>query len=172
MAPIIFSRKEAGLVPAAGTYKYGNLGRIKYVTFHHTDGPRATSQAKARELNRADQQLHIAPPRNWGDIAYHFLMDDAGRLYHGRPIDAKGSHVALNNSNNIGIVLHGNYDTDELTSKQKDSLRWLFRGGFYSLLDVHEKDLTVKVHGEWLATDCPGKHLHTHIDFLRNTEMK
>ncbi len=172
--PTIFSRSEAGLlkngVQGVNSYKFGSLGPITDFTFHHTAGARATTNAKARQLNREIQIFHMN--KGWGDYAYHFSMDDHGRIYHGRPLGAKGAHVAGHNSNNVALVLHGNYDTDKLNDKQNDSLRWLFRGGFYKLLNVPEKKLDIHTHGgDFGGTGCPGKNLQRHINYLRDNEL-
>lgn len=171
--PTIFSRTEAGLMKSGtngvDSYRFGQLGPIQHFTFHHTDGARAKTNEQARSLNRGIQQYHMS--KGWGDFAYHFSMDDHGRIYHGRPLSAKGSHVGGHNSNNVGFVIHGRYDTDQLTDNQNDTLRWLFRGGFYKLLGIPERRLDIKTHGEWGGTGCPGKNLQRHIRYLRENEL-
>ena len=62
------------------------------------------------------------------DIAYHYGIDLAGKVYEGRPIQIKGAHVAGANTGKIGIVLLADLDTgyldddDDLTSAMESSL--------------------------------------------------
>lgn len=169
--PQVISRAGAGLGPIirGGTYKFGGLGEPKYVTFHHTAGPRAKTDAQAKNTLRNIQRQHIG--QGWGDIGYHFAIADNGHIFHCRPIGAKGAHTEKFNTSNIGIVLIGNYETSKLTRRQRSALRWLFRGGFYQLLGVPEKDLRILIHREKVSTACPGKILAEHIRHLRAQEL-
>ncbi len=171
MTPTIYDRAESGLLPAA-SYNFGPLGDIDAVTLHHSAGPRATSKARCQGLNRAYQIQH--QNQGWGDIGYHACMDDYGRFYQLRPLDAKGAHVGGWNSGNAGIMVHGNYMHDKLTTSQCESLKWLFRGGFAELLGEPEAGIhLVRGHQEWpghTSNACPGTNLARYLRYLRNTE--
>ncbi len=174
-APTIYrSAADTGYTPALGVDKFGALGDPFAVTFHHSAGPRATSKARAQELHRSYQQSHIA--RGFGDIGYHASMDDLGRMYLLRPLQFKGAHVGGHNSGNIGIMIHGNYMNDRLTIAQKNTLRWLFQGGFNLLWPtVSERQLTLaRGHQEWPGhgtNACPGTHLMRSLRFRRNADL-
>ena len=178
--PIIYNRDEAGFVRHGGrigrfevdTYKYGALGEPQWFTVHHAAGARADDKETAVALNRAYQEMHVtSPTRQWGDIAYHFMMDDHGRYYRARYRDAKGAHVSEENSRNFGLMVHGNYDTHELTTAQKESLRWLYRGGLLVLTGEPEAGFKgIRTHGDWMATGCPGRNLQRYMDWLRAVE--
>jgi hypothetical protein len=174
MPPVIYDRSESGIkLDLPGTYKWGHQPEDPWaVTFHHSAGPRAKTYAQACALHRSYQLSHIA--RNFGDIGYHASMDDLGRFYLLRPLDAVGAHVGGHNTGNLGIMLHGNYMHDKLNRAQKDSLKWLFRGGFAQLLKVTEADIQiVRGHQEWSGhntNECPGVNLMRHVRYLRNTE--
>lgn len=171
--PIIYrSPADVGITITAGADDFGQLGDIFAVTFHHSAGPRATSKARAQELHRAYQRQHIN--QGYGDIGYHFSMDDYGRFYRLRPIRYKGAHTAKHNTGNVGIMVHGNYDLHGLTRVQRRSLTWLFRGGFFELTGARERELVlVRGHDEWPdnSTACPGKNLMAQIAKLRNTDL-
>jgi len=171
MTPTIYPRSESGLV-AANSYSFGPLGDVDAVTIHHSAGPRAGTKARCQELNRSYQAYHIR--QGWGDIGYHFCMDDLGRFYRLRPHNAKGAHVGGWNTGNIGIMLHGNYVYDGLKEAQRDSLRWLFRGGFFELFREPEAGIhLVRGHQEWPnhnSNACPGTNLMQHLRWLRNNE--
>lgn len=171
MAPTIYPRSESGLV-AADSFNQGPLGDIDYITIHHSAGPRARNKADCQALNRSYQRDHVA--KGWGDIGYHACMDDQGHFYHLRPLAAKGTHVGGHNSNNGGLMLHGNYDVHQLTDDQKDSLRWLFRGGFVVLFGETEAGIkNVYGHRDWKGHEsnaCPGTNLYRHLRWLKATE--
>lgn len=173
-APTIYqTRENVGIAPTSGADDFGSLGEIFAITFHHSAGPRAKTQAQAKALHRSYQQSHIG--RGFKDIGYHFAIDDQGRIYKLRPVRFKGAHVGDNNTGNVGIMLHGNYQHDRLTKDQKATLKWLFQGGFMELTGERERDIAlVRGHQEWPGhhtNECPGKNLMRHIRFLRNTEF-
>ena len=47
------------------------------------------------------------------DIGYHFGIDKDGVIYEGRSIDVKGAHVDKANTGKIGIVLLGDFDSED-----------------------------------------------------------
>lgn len=173
MTPTIYPRNESGLAPAPDTGMFGPLGEIYAVTIHHSAGPRAPSKARAQALHRAYQIGH--QQKGWGDIGYHFSMDDLGRFYRLRDVKYKGAHVGSWNTGNVGIMLHGNYMHDNLTEDQRTSLRWLFTGGFFVLCGEREQDIAlVRGHQEWqghASNECPGVNLMQHVRYLRSTEF-
>ncbi len=172
MTPRIFTRSESGLTPAANPGKWGRMPAPYALTVHHSAGPRARTHEQAKGLHRAYQRSHEA--KGWGDIGYHFSMDDLGRFYRLREQEYVGTHVGGHNTGNLGLMLHGNYELDRLTLAQKESLEWLFRGGFYALMGVPERQLQlVRGHREWpghRSNACPGKQLMEYLGWLRNAE--
>jgi len=171
--PIIYSGPtDTGYTPADAD-KFGALGEIFAVSFHHSAGPRATSKARAISLHKAYQQSHIS--RGFGDIGYHFSLDDHGRYYRLRDTKFKGAHVGGANTGNIGIMVHGNYETDKLNDAQHASLRWLFTGGFVKLFGEREAGIAlVRGHKEWpghYSNQCPGIDLTRRINYLRSEEF-
>jgi hypothetical protein len=173
MAPVIYTKPEdTGYTPSSGAGYFGPLGDISAVTIHHSAGPRAVNKAKAIELHKAYQKQHIS--QGFRDIGYHWSMDDKGRFYQLRSVEFKGAHVGGWNTGNVGIMIHGNYEINELTPAQKDSLKWLFNGGFYVLTGERERDIAlVRGHYEWPnnATACPGKNVMQRLNYLRNTQF-
>lgn len=170
-APIIYPRSESGLSADCDSYRFGELGPITAITIHHSAGPRATNKARAQELHRAFQRQHIA--QGWGDIGYHFAVDDHGRIYRLRPLGAKGAHVGGHNTGNVGIMFHGNFELHRPTWQQRRTLKWLFRGGIYQLTGARERDVIVRGHFEWPGHNsnlCPGLHMRRHLAWRRNRD--
>lgn len=179
--PTIYPRSESGLVDHGDTTtagrvvnssNFGLLGDPDFVTIHHSAGPRAPDKRTAQRLHAQYQRLHMA--EFGGDIGYHFSIDDLGRVYRLRPYKYKGAHVGGHNTQNVGIMVHGNYMFHKLTDDQNDTLRWLFRGGFVELFDEPEAGIhAVRTHREWSGHStnlCPGENLQRHMNYLRATE--
>lgn len=172
-SPVIYRGHEGTGIHPKNPDSFGPLGEVFAMTFHHSAGPRAPTHEKAKQLHRAFQAQHIN--QGWGDIGYHYSMDDMGRLYVLRNDLYKGAHTGGHNTGNIGLMVHGNYDRDRLTTAQRRTLRWLFTGGFLVLTGHREKRFNIiRGHQEWPGptnkTACPGKQLMRHVHYLRNTE--
>lgn len=170
-APIIYSGPRATGVPfrSLDQWTQGLLGHITALTIHHSAGPRATSKARAMMLNSQYDTMHLR--EGWGGIGYHFTIDDQGRVYCCRPLTAKGAHTGGHNTGNVGVCFHGNYETDSLTRRQRDTLKWLCSGGFNYLTGASEKNCILRGHREWSGptnqTACPGKNLYRHLRWRR-----
>lgn len=169
----VYPRSESGLADAAWPRKFGKLGEVEYVTIHHSAGPMAPSKAACQRLNRSYQNYH--EDKGWGDIGYHFCVDDLGRFYRLRPHADKGTHVGDHNSQNIGIMFHGNFVYNELTQGHKDAMEWLFKGGFYELFGEPEAGVKlVRGHKEWFghfSNSCPGDNLMRHLAWRRSVDL-
>nr|BFE74638.1 hypothetical protein GCM10020092_079390 [Actinoplanes digitatis] len=104
-------------------------------TVHHTatgnDDP--DPAARMRSIYR-----YQAIDLGYGDFGYHFLIDEAGRVYEGRwsggdalpGFDPAGwmvnaSHVGGYNAGNVGVVLLGNFMQREPTAAARRSLTLL-----------------------------------------------
>lgn len=111
--------------------------RVQTLTVHHSASsnndpdPAATIRAVYHH-----QSINL----DWGDIGYHLLIDDAGRVYQGRwsggslpvfrgpvtpgfpPLAAEGAHVLGFNPANVGICLLGTFTSGLPTSAAEQSL--------------------------------------------------
>ncbi|MFD7817324.1 N-acetylmuramoyl-L-alanine amidase [Streptomyces sp. NPDC059785] len=161
------------------------------LTVHHTAG--ANGDPDPAATIRGYYYLH-AIENDWGDIGYHFLIDEAGLVYEGRysgtdgipAHDADGDmvtafHTSGYNSGNIGIALLGTFTEQAETSAARASLTALLA----ALSDYHgfdpqaavtfvnpvngvTKDVhTISGHQDWLATECPGAVLYDQLPALR-----
>ncbi len=146
------------------------------VTVHHTGETAADASGKppseapveieaAAERMRAYQAAHQRG-RGWADIGYHFVIDAAGRVWEGRPLQFRGAHAgnAAANEGNVGIALMGNFDRLEPPPTQLESLALLveelaLRFEFdIGPATVHTHDEVRRAHGLG-GTACPGEHL-------------
>ncbi|WP_395292605.1 N-acetylmuramoyl-L-alanine amidase [Kitasatospora hibisci] len=164
---------------------------LQTLTVHHTDTANADPDPAATV--RAIYEYH-AVTLDWGDIGYHFLIDEAGRIYEGRwsgddglpAQDATGKvvtafHTAGFNSGNLGIALLGTLTDQEPTPQARRSLTGLLA----LAARTHGLDPQAKVtyvnpvngvtkpvdmisgHRDWLATECPGGVMYASLPTLR-----
>ncbi|WP_405364717.1 N-acetylmuramoyl-L-alanine amidase [Kitasatospora sp. NBC_00039] len=164
---------------------------LQTLTVHHTDTPNADPDPAATV--RAIYEYH-AITNDWGDIGYHFLIDEAGRIYEGRwsgddgapAEDGAGNvvtafHTAGFNSGNLGIALLGTLSTQDPTPQARRSLTALLA----LVTGTHHLDPQAHVtfvnpvngvtkpvemisgHRDWLATDCPGGSMYASLPALR-----
>ncbi len=74
----------------------------KAIAIHHSGN---SGEKDPRQI----EQLHIVK-KGWDDVGYHYLIHPGGKIYEGRKIYHKGSHVSGANTGKIGILLLGDYD--------------------------------------------------------------
>jgi hypothetical protein len=88
--------------PLSGVYPY------QFVTIHHTAG--VNNPEKPLATVRAIWYFH-AITLGWGDIGYHFLVDQFGNVYEGRDggDSTEGGHVFRYNHYNCGVSLLGQF---------------------------------------------------------------
>lgn len=91
--------------------------------------------------------------KGWKGIGYNFYIRKDGTIYTGRPENAEGAHTRGENSSSIGICLEGNFEDEEVTEKQIDSL--LNLAVYISLkYDIYK----IMGHRDVYETMCPGKN--------------
>lgn len=101
---------------------FGALGPERFVTVHHTAGPKDSSDEDAKRLVRQYHQAHKS--KGWGGIGYSYCITRSGTILGLRPTNLKGAHVGGHNSGNIGVVFHGTTG-DKPTRAQIKAFRWL-----------------------------------------------
>jgi hypothetical protein len=153
---------------------------VQTLTVHHT----ATANddrdpaARMRAIYR-----HQAIDLGFGDFGYHFLIDEAGRVYEGRfsgddatpGFDAAGrmvnaAHIGGYNAGNVGVVLLGTFVDRAPTADALSALTKVLA----TIAGSHRLDPTGTVryvnpisgaqrtvptisgHRAWAATECPG----------------
>ena len=129
----------------------------EYIIIHHT----LVSRNKNKEQFNAIDNYHKR--KGWGGIGYQYLIEPDGEVKKGRKESEVGAHCThrFMNYRSIGICLTGNFDIEEPTKKQKESLLKLLNElqAKYGI-----KDDKVLLHRE-LATykSCPGSRIPNDI---------
>ncbi|MBI5155707.1 N-acetylmuramoyl-L-alanine amidase, partial [Candidatus Peregrinibacteria bacterium] len=150
--------------------------RVRLLVVHHTAMKVSGDMRSGVERVRALYEYHTNS-RGWGDIGYHYLVDETGRIYEGKaggPM-VVGGHAYCNNVGSIGIAMLGNFDLEKPTQEQVRAVQWLLR----HLAEVYDMplDRSVRFHGEimspivghrdLLSTDCPGHYTYGVLDQIR-----
>jgi N-acetylmuramoyl-L-alanine amidase len=149
------------LTPAGGGYDR--------ITIHHTaEVPGSRFDGSLTDSVRVLQnvQRNHVDNRGYGDIGYHFLVDAAGRVFHGRSLEYQGAHAGgSNNIQNIGVCLLGNFEFRRPSPRAMAALDSLLRD-----LRRQHRILRTRIygHGELKSTKCPGSSLaHWTKDYRR-----
>ncbi|MFD0315508.1 peptidoglycan recognition protein family protein [Streptomyces flavalbus] len=164
---------------------------LQSITVHHTAGVNGDPDPAA--TIRAIYEYH-AVTLDWGDIGYHFLIDEAGNVYEGRysgadgipGFDADGKvvtafHTGGYNSGNLGIALLGELTATGPTDAAKAALTRLIRAvcrikgldprgrtTYVNPVNGVTRDVpVVSGHRDWLATECPGQTMYDLLDEVR-----
>ena len=143
----------------------GSLETPHSLTIHHSG---ETSHAvgdtqRVGEIIASIQEHHVER-RGWADIGYHLIVDAAGRVWEGRPLDRIGAHAGSTrlNRGNLGVLLLGNFDQSLPPSRQLSTLQGLLDRA-RTVLSIPSARLythsAVRVLGGLAPTRCPGRHL-------------
>lgn len=130
------------------------------LTFHHAA---AASSDPAGALERIREYQRFHQDAGWPDVAYHFLVDQAGRIYEGRPVGAVGdTFTNYDPTGHFLVCLDGNFDVDVPTSESIDAsisiLAWAAQR-----FDIDPQTLTGhRDHSP--ETTCPGEHAYRMLD--------
>ncbi len=181
-APALHDRAEWGAEPYRGTPVPLNQPDYYRMTLHHTAGFAAVTLTEGLEQVKRIQDFH-QNGRGWSDIGYHFLMDQEGRLYQGRPFLnpsvpfddgpplVRGAHAGGSNTGNIGVSLMGCYHPPEgsdcrhvMTGAAMDSLvvTYAYLSERYSV----DPD-ALRGHRDFGNTACPGDNNYALLPTFR-----
>lgn len=122
----------------------------KYIILHHS----ASSSLNIEDIHKD----HLS--KGWAGIGYHYFIESDGNIKKCRPKNTIGAHCKGYNHCSIGICLQGNFEIENMTYNQMNSLRILIKD-----LLVEYPKLQVKLHKELNATKCPGKNFKNQIKF-------
>jgi peptidoglycan hydrolase-like amidase len=150
---------------------------IKVLAVHHTAQKITGDLRSPVQRMRALYAFH-ANSRGWGDIGYHYLIDEEGTIYEGRSggENVVGGHVYCGNVGTLGIALMGNFDEEQPTQTQVHALQWLLQD-LASTYDIplnrnvffHGKNTkTIVRHKDLISTECPGHYMSAAIGQVRN----
>ena len=165
--PLIFTRGDWG-ARSPDTSTMTVRGRAKRIIYHHSaDKFDSTNISDVIAEIKNIQNKHMSDPDIESDIAYHYVIDPAGRIWEARSLYYKGAH-AYGYNNDIGVVLLGDFEPralnlwnpNVLNQKQKDAMerlaKWLcFEHDLDRVVSGVDRS-PVSTHRTVNETDCPG----------------
>lgn len=158
-------------------WPYAYSREIDLLVVHHTAVKVAGDKRSGVERVRAIYQYH-AVNRKWGDVGYHYLIDEDGQVYEGKSGGkyVVGGHAYCHNVNTLGIALLGNFEDEKPTQDQMKALQWLLA----DLAEEYDVNLDENAtyhgqtysspivgHGDVLGTSCPGYYIRQTLSQVR-----
>jgi len=137
------------------TYRRRPVGQITDVIIHHS-GNNGSVEAHAR--------WHVGN-NDWPALSYHYFIELSGSVIRCNDIDRLTYHCGGNNARSIGICLNGDFDKNEPTIEQLESLRKLLEA-----IHVSIGQYTLGYHGQYKSTTCCGEKLIQKIYHLTDYE--
>lgn len=143
------------------------MPKVTRITVHH-EGNRAftatsVGDCRARLINVMNGEMNARVPHK--DIAYHFVIDPAGRVWEARDLRYEGRHTRNNHDGNLGVMCLGNFEEQSIPPAQLAALEKFLK----SLQAKHKvSKKRVFTHQELSPTLCPGKDLQRRMGTLRS----
>jgi len=153
--PILY-RSDWGAIPPVKTLPVSK--RLKGVCLHWMGFPVRTEDPV--RLVRSIQRNHMAPPKEWWDIAYNELIAQDGTVLEGRGLlyrsGAQGSTATNRAYIAIGLLLgDGDVPTDEIIQAVRERI---------AVIRFFQPQATKVVgHSDLKPTTCPGFHVRALI---------
>jgi len=142
------------------------LGKPNRITVHHTGNPYTFDDTSVGDVK--EELRHVLTGQQGAghkDLAYHFVIDPAGRVWAGRDLRYEGRHTRGENERNIGIMVLGNFELQRPSQAQVVTLEKFLK----QLQAQHKiKRGSVYTHKELTANLCPGKSLQSHMGKIRS----
>lgn len=181
--PRVVRRSQWRAKPFIGSPEpLSSSGRHQYLTFHHAAGFGASTLEEGMEQVRRIQDFH-QNGRGWSDIGYHFLADQSGNIYQGRPfLDerkavtdlpalALGAHAGGANTANIGLCILGCFHPaegpncrDVITPAALDSVVTMFA---FLAEGYQVPAANLRGHRDFGSTSCPGDNNYVLLPEMR-----
>lgn len=133
-APVVITRAQWG---ADESYRFDDNGdeiwqreysALRALFAHHTaTNPSSDPAAAVRAI-----YYYHAVAKGWGDLGYHYLVDQYGNIYQGRygteqdGLVVKGAHALGYNWNTMGISMIGNFTNVSPPDAQLNALKEFF----------------------------------------------
>lgn len=167
--PEIISRQQWKAKKTVGKAKEHT---IRYITIHHTATPQKENIAIEKKMqnlqNFSQSESPLASGKMkpvWFDVPYHYYVAVDGKIAEGREIKFAGdTNTDYDPTGHALVVLEGNFQTEEPSAKQKESLEALV-AWLASRWKVPASG--IKGHNDYAATACPGENLKKLLPALR-----
>ncbi len=143
------------------------MPRVTRITVHHEGNHpfygTSVSDVRARLVNVLNGEMNAKNPHK--DIAYHFVIDPAGRVWEARDLKWEGRHTRNNYDGNLGVMCLGNFEEQSIPAAQLAALE-KFIAQMQLKYTIARK--RVYTHQELSPTLCPGKDLQKKMGAMRS----
>lgn len=141
------------------------------VIFHHTGWQFSSTTTTNVVAEIKEVQDYHMNTKGWADIAYHYVIDPAGRIWQGRSDYYEGAHTSGQNMN-VGVVVLGDFEgiwgigANSLTTNAYNAMCSLskylaYRDSLDLPVAYNHKDFNPD-------TECPGDNMEYYVwDDLR-----
>jgi len=138
--------------------------RYTRITVHHAGTQPYRQTSRTRTAGELTGILESHLELRYGDIAYHLIVDYAGRVWEGRSLAYEGAHVSSANEGNIGVMVLGNFERQYPSAAQLATLDDLV-----ALLRRQYRVAASRVYGhrDLGQTLCPGERLYPSVVELK-----
>lgn len=163
---------------------------LRHAVVHHTVNVNGYSEADVPDLIWGIQRHHMEN-RGWDDIAYNFVVDRFGRIWHARAGDIdepiSGGHTTGLNAESVGVAVLGTFTDHAAPDAVVDAIgrllgwklslhgvdplgRSLVRSSGGDLAESGDMvDLrNISGHRDNQFTSCPGTALYDRLDEIRD----
>jgi hypothetical protein len=142
------------------------------ITIHHTGTRQAPARSLAEKMQglqrfsqREDSLAGGRRKRQWADIPYHLYVAVDGEVAEGRDWRYVGdSNTPYDPTGHFLIVLEGSFDTDTLTSGQRNALDALVIAAMKRWRIPPDR---IAGHRDYARTRCPGQNVYSELPRLR-----
>ena len=140
----------------------------KYIIVHHTASSRDNTTVK--DVNAWHKVRNFTLSNLGYYVGYHYLILGNGDIVQTRQDYEVGCHCVAQNMNfqSIGICLTGNFNAEEPSKEQLDSLTDLLER---KLKDFNISKEKVLGHREVSSTECPGENLFKWLLLYREISL-
>lgn len=165
----IVSRTEWGAAPPVLPMV---IHEPQYITIHHMavdqrpERPLFEKLLALQTFSQKEAELGDGRvKRPWADVPYHFYIAADGAVAEARHVIYAGdTNTAYDPSGHVQIVLEGNFEHEQVTAAQWESLQWL------TLALVRQWKVPAEAimgHRDHTPTACPGGALFSRLPELR-----
>jgi N-acetylmuramoyl-L-alanine amidase-like protein len=142
------------------------------ITIHHTGTRQVPARSLAEKMQalqrfsqREDSLADGRRKRQWADVPYHMYIAVDGEVAEGREWRYVGdSNTPYDPTGHFLIVLEGSFDSDTLTSGQREALDALVVAAAKRWRIPPER---IAGHRDYAQTRCPGRNVYAELARLR-----
>lgn len=154
--------RQSWATVAPNPNKMKAMDGVTRITIHH-EGSSPNIDATPSQVAATLRKIQGQHKKRMGagDIGYHYVIDRTGTIWQGRDSKYQGAHTSGANAHNVGIMLLGNFESQQPTERQLSSMRNLV----LSLSRLYNLNLRTDIyaHNDFGNTQCPGKNLKPHV---------